>query len=77
MLINKLLNRRLHRSEQALAWRRKTIPVPSPAPEIARWLASVSIDREGNEGLAETTARAMGITMPQLKAELHRIAAGG
>jgi hypothetical protein len=28
--------------------------VPSPAPEIALWLASIGFVRESNEGLADT-----------------------
>jgi hypothetical protein len=40
-------------------------------------LARFGIVREGNESLAETAARAMGISAQQLRAELQQRAFGG
>ena len=50
--------------------------VPSGAQLIAERLASFGIVRGPNESLAETTARAMGISVRELRAELQRRAAG-
>jgi len=47
----------------------------SPAPMIAGWLAGWGIVRRENESLAETTARAMGITNRELRAQLELRAA--
>jgi hypothetical protein len=49
---------------------------PSGAAQIAQWLDSVGVVREPNESLAETTARAMGWSMGELRAALLRRAAG-
>ena len=49
---------------------------PSGAAQIAQWLDSVGVVREPNESLAETTARAMGWSMGELRAALQRRAAG-
>ncbi len=43
----------------------------SPAPMIAGWLSGWGIVRGENESLAETTARAMGITSRKLRAILE------
>jgi len=51
-----------------------TAGVPSGAAVIAQNLSSLGIVREPNESLAETTARAMGITIQELKCELRRLA---
>jgi hypothetical protein len=54
----------------------KAIPKPaaaareSVAPEIARRLAAMGIVRRNEESLAETTARAMGISPRELRREL-------
>jgi len=50
--------------------------VPSGTALIAQWLDSLGVAREGNESLAETTARAMGWSMGELRAALLRRAAG-
>jgi hypothetical protein len=47
---------------------------PSPAPQIAQWLDSIGIVGEPNESLAEATARAMGLSILELRAELQQIA---
>jgi hypothetical protein len=52
----------------------RTAGVRSGAEVIAQNLADLGIVREPNESLAETTARAMGITIPELKCELRRLA---
>ena len=53
-----------------------TAAVPSGAAVIAQNLASLGIVREPNESLAETTARAMGLSIPELRSELLQIAVG-
>jgi hypothetical protein len=45
--------------------------------QIAQWLDSIGVVRGSNEGLAETTAHAMGISAMELQAELRRRAFGG
>ena len=52
------------------------VPDESPTPMIAGWLAEWGIVRGENESLAETTARAMGITSRELRALLEFRAAG-
>lgn len=74
--INKALNRRIQRLEQKSAWQRAAEPCPSPAPEIARWLASKGFVRESNESLADTMGRALGLSSAELRAALQRRAAG-
>jgi hypothetical protein len=37
---------------------------------LVSWLAAWGVERELNESLAETTARAMGITVGELRAKL-------
>jgi hypothetical protein len=60
----------------------RTIPKPRPAvvqsavPILKRWLAAWEIVREGNESLAETVARAMGISPAELRTRLSLRAAG-
>jgi len=73
----KALNRRVQRLEQKSAWKKRAEePCPSPAPEIARCLASRGFVRESNESLAETMSRATGLSMGELRAALLRRAAG-
>ena len=47
----------------------------SGAAVIAQQLASLGVVRQAGESLADTTARAMGLTNGQLRAELERMAA--
>ena len=68
--------RRLQKLEQRL-------PPPAPAPLgppvhelIADGLARVGFARGENESLAETLARFLGITSPELRRRLQRRAAG-
>ncbi len=49
---------------------------PSPALLIASRLAALGIERGPTESLAETTARAMGIDIKDLRAKLWVIAGG-
>ena len=73
----KAIARRLLRLEArfgAMATATRTAGVPSGAEVIAQNLADLGIVREPNESLAEMTARAMGITIPELKCELRRLA---
>jgi hypothetical protein len=74
--LNKPLRRRLQRLEQISARKQASAPCPSPAPEIARWLASKGFVRESNESLADTMGRAMGLSMRELRAALQRRADG-
>ena len=48
----------------------------SPALLLAFRLAAMGIERGLNESLAETTARALGISPRELRAEFQRRAAG-
>jgi hypothetical protein len=72
----KTIIRRLQKLEQRF-------PPPAPAPSgpsaverIAEWLARIGIVRGETESLAETTARALGITVSELRVCLQRGAAG-
>jgi len=49
---------------------------PSAAEVIGARLAALGIVRGPNESLAETTARAMGLSVREFRAELQRRAAG-
>jgi hypothetical protein len=73
---NKPLRRRLQRLERTLAWKQPPPPCPSPAPELALWLASKGFVPEANESLAETMGRATGLNMRELRAALQRRADG-
>jgi hypothetical protein len=73
---NKALRRRLQRLEQTPAWKKAPPPCPSPAPQLAQWLASKGFVRDGNESLAEVMGRAFGWTMSELRAALMRRAMG-
>jgi hypothetical protein len=53
-----------------------TAPGQSPALLLASRLAAMGIERGPNESLAETTARALGISPRELRAEFQRRAAG-
>jgi hypothetical protein len=73
----KTVTKRLLRLEArfgSMAQAMRKSAVPSGAQVIAERLSALGIVREGNESLAETTARAMGITIPELKCELRRLA---
>jgi hypothetical protein len=66
---------RLARIEKALP---KPVPAraESPAPLIAARLAAMGVERLPTESLAETWARALGISCGQLRAQLERGSAG-
>ena len=51
-------------------------PSESAAEVLKRKLAAMGIVQQGNESLAETAARAMGISLQEFRAELQRRAAG-
>jgi hypothetical protein len=51
-----------------------TVFSQSPALLLAARLAAMGIERGPNESLAETTARAMGITVRELRAKLWVLA---
>ena len=75
----KALTKRLVRLEArfgSMAEAMRTPAVPSGAQVIAERLSALGIVREGNESLAETTARAFGWSMAELRAALLRRAAG-
>jgi hypothetical protein len=64
---------RIDRVEKAIARVLKpTVPGESPALLLASRLAAMGIERGPNESLAETTARAMGISVREFRAELWR-----
>ena len=68
---SRTLSKRLERLET----RMRTAPTvfgQSPALLIASRLAAMGIERGANESLAETTARAMGIGVQELRAEFQR-----
>ena len=69
------MSRRLNRIERALP---KPPPPPyeSPVPRIMQFLAERGIFPEPSESCAETTARAFGMTMSELREELQRRARG-
>ena len=52
------------------------VPGPSPALLLASRLAALGIERGPSESLADTTARAMGISVGELRAKLWVIAGG-
>jgi hypothetical protein len=68
------LKSRLARIEKALP---KPAPprIESPAPLIAARLPAMGVERLPMESLAETWARALGISCAQLRADLQRHAA--
>ena len=78
----KALSRRLRRLEgqfaHAIAARRKSAvpPEPSPAAWIAQKLDHWGVVRGSNEGLAETTARALAWAPMQLRNYLQNRALG-
>jgi hypothetical protein len=68
---------RIDRVEKAIAKVLKPAVVgESPALLLASRLAAMGFERGPNESLAETTARAMGISPRELRAEFQRRAAG-
>jgi hypothetical protein len=69
------LKSRIARIEKALPKPARERVEPA-APLIAAWLAARGFLPGPNESLAETWARAMGISSRQLRAELHLRAAG-
>jgi hypothetical protein len=77
------VQRRVQRLEQRYqtaleVLRRASGPAgPSATEVLAATLADMGVERGAHESLAETTARAMGWTIPQLRQELQFRAAGG
>jgi hypothetical protein len=53
-----------------------TVPGQSAVPLLASRLAAWGVERGPNESLAETTARAFGISPRELRAEFQRRAGG-
>jgi len=49
---------------------------PSGAEKISAWLAQRGIERDENESLMATFARALGVTLSELRLHLQRRAAG-
>jgi hypothetical protein len=70
-MISRNLSKRLERLE-ARVMPAPIVPCQSPANLLASRLAAMGIERGPNESLAETTARAMGISVRELRAELQR-----
>jgi hypothetical protein len=69
------LKHRLDRIEKAMP--KPAVIYESMAPEIERRLAAVGIARGPEETLAETMARAMGISPQELRRRLILLAHGG
>jgi hypothetical protein len=72
--MNARLKNRLDRIERAMWQPTPPEECPSPAQYFDRWLAARGIDPGPNESRAETTARAMGISYQELRAELLQAA---
>jgi hypothetical protein len=75
----KTLTKRLARLETQFGARVEAVRepgLPSGAEKLAGWVAAWGTVREPNESLAETTARAMGISSQELRAKLLERAAG-
>jgi hypothetical protein len=72
----KTIIRRIQRLEQRLPPPAPGHSGPSAAERIAEWLARIEIVRGETESLAETFARALGITVSELRVYLQRRAAG-
>jgi hypothetical protein len=72
----KAINRRLQKLER----RYPPSPVrpsgPSAAEKISGWLAQNGIARGENESLMATYARALGVSLSDIRLYLHRRAAG-
>ncbi len=66
------LKRRLDRIEKALPKPAASADSVSGATVLAERLAALGVVQQPEERLAETTARAMGISIPELRAELMR-----
>ena len=70
------LKRRLDKIEKETRKLPTAAACPSVAPLLAARLASMGIVRGLNESLAETTARAMGISVRELRIKLELLACG-
>ena len=73
------LTKRLDRLEIHFGARAEAVRepgLPSGTEKLAEWVAAMGFVREPNESLAETTARAMGISSQELRAKLQQRAAG-
>ena len=70
------LKRRLDKIEKETRKLPTAAPCSSVAPLLAARLASMGIVRGLNESLAETTARAMGISVRELRIKLELLACG-
>ncbi len=68
------LKHRLDRIEKAIPKPATAAASISGAAILAERLAALGVIRSPEESLAETTARALGISIPELRAELMRLA---
>jgi hypothetical protein len=75
MTLTSMLKRRLDRIEKAMP-KPVTSSCPSVVPQIERWLANKGVVRKDEESLAETTARALGWSMAELRQDLQGRARG-
>jgi len=76
--MNRILNRRLRRLEEAATRRRIAVTRPtSSAPLKSELLDRAGAVRGPNESAAEARERALGLTAWQLRAELQQQAARG
>jgi hypothetical protein len=72
-MMSRNLAKRLERLETRMT-PTPTVQCQSAVPLLASRLAAMGIERGPNESLAETTARAMGITVRELRAKLWVLA---
>jgi len=72
----KAITRRLQKLERRFPPNPVRPSGPSPAEKISAWLAQNRIARGENESLMATFARALGVTVSDLRVYLQRRAAG-
>jgi hypothetical protein len=72
-MMSRNLAKRLERLETRMT-PAPAVQCQSAVPLLASWLAAWGVERGANESLAETTARAMGIDVKDLRAKLWLLA---
>jgi hypothetical protein len=72
----KAITRRLQKLERRFPSNPARPAGPSAAEKISEWLAQRGIARSSNDSLMETYARAVGVTVSDVRAYLQRRAAG-
>ena len=72
----KAITRRLQKLERRFPSSSVRPAGPSAPEKISAWLAQRGIERDENESLMATFARALGVTLSELRLYLQRRAAG-